>query len=166
MHFWLLDRFFISPSIISFSTRKFKRRWRTMSKIRQHLNDQIVPLICYTSPPSPPPPQSLPVSRSTTPPPYLVEVEPPSAVAQIHTPPPCITLLPPTLKSSKRKRKKRKRRMDDYRDRAHVRPPTPPPILQVPLAVTSVPNRNINRSYGSMNARDPPETKLPAHLLC
>jgi hypothetical protein len=56
--------------------------------------------------------------------------------------------------------------MTTYRDRAYVRPPTPPPILQVPLAVTSVRNRNINRSYGSMNARDPPETKLPAHLLC
>jgi hypothetical protein len=86
-----------------------------------------------------------------------VKVEPPGAAAQTLTPPSRMTLLPPSLKSSKRKRKKRKRRMDEYRDRVYVRPPTPPPIFQAPLAVTSVPNRNINRSYGSMNARDPPD---------
>jgi hypothetical protein len=99
-----------------------------MTKIRRHLNDLIVPLICYTSPP----PQPIPVPRSITPPPYLEEVEPPSAVVQIHTPPPCMTLLPPTLKSSKLKQKKRKRRMDDYLDRVYVRPPTPLPYSKLP----------------------------------
>jgi hypothetical protein len=57
--------------------------------------------------------------------------------------------------------------MDEYREgRAHVRPPPTAPIHPVPLATTSVTNRRLNRSCGSINARDPPDTKRGSRLSC
>jgi hypothetical protein len=66
------------------------------------------------------------------------------------TPPPVssFVLLSPPPHTHKQKRK-RKRRMNSYRlFRPH---PTPPPIMQVPLAITSVPDIHRNRSVGSYN---------------
>jgi hypothetical protein len=44
--------------------------------------------------------------------------------------------------------------MDFYRK--YSRSPSPPPILQTPLAMTMAPDVHHNRSAGSFNTRDPP----------
>jgi hypothetical protein len=79
------------------------------------------------------------------------------------TPIPSFVPLPPPPHRHRR-RKKRQRRMDFYRK--YYRPLPPRSILHVPLAVTSAPKRNLNRSFGSMNARDPPDPKRCVRLSC
>ena len=160
---WLLDSFFLSPIRLSHTTRKFRRRWCTMTKLRNGLHARIVPLICYSSPPSPPIPtlsRSPPSFRPITPPPFVLDFEVSvSPYDQLRTPSPCMITLPPVLNLRKRKRRKRKRRMDNYRTPGFVRLPPQRPLIQIPLAVTSVINRHKNRSCGSINTRDPPEHK-------
>ncbi len=58
-----------------------------------------------------------------------------------------------------RRRKKRKRRRHQRKEFYHryYRPPRSPPILQVPLAFTAVPDKHVNRSFGSSNSLEPPD---------
>ena len=57
-------------------------------------------------------------------------------------------------RSKRKKRKHRQRRMDFYR-RYH-RPPKAPRIDHISLVVTTVPDKHVNRSFGSSNSLDPP----------
>jgi hypothetical protein len=115
---------------------------------------------------SPPPPTlSSPSFRPISPPLFVLDFEDStSPYDQMRTPSPGMIILPPVLNRHKRKRRKRKRRMDKYRSPGHVRPPLLSPLPQLPLAVTSVTNRHMSRSCGSINARDPPDRKRRLRL--
>jgi hypothetical protein len=108
-----------------------------MHKIRQRLNDPIVPLICYSVPPSPSPIPSNPihVPRSLTPPTTLDADEFLSIAAQLDTSPPCMIHVVSSLHilssppHRHRHKKKRKRRMDFYCK--YFRPPSSPKIFKL-----------------------------------
>ena len=173
---WLLDWFFLSPQILSYSTNKFCRKWRRMVRMRRDLNVSIAQRIQFSFPPCPPPMSgavTLPLSETMpliTQSPVEIISPPlcgPNDINVFNTPTPSedrgVTpttslVMPHPSRHKRHKKRKRKRRMDFYKK--YFRPSPPPPqILQLPLAVTSMLDIHRSRSAGSFNVKDPPGTK-------
>ena len=158
---WLLDPAFID---VPPSAATIQLRWSQMRRLRIQLASHVNKLIQ-----SLPPTISPAIHRIIEHPVPLVAITP---VALSETP--HITALrrqcpkqlrrkrPLTIvysllvgRSKQKKRRHRKRRMEFYRH--YHRPPKVLPIFQILLEVTSIPDKFVNRSFGSSNSLDPPE---------
>ena len=167
---WLLDWFFLTPSTISYSTNKFRRQWRLMTKIRRGLSNSILLRRKYSSPPYLPPKSKVDLEHMvlatstmtlTFPSNESSKADDPSFSSCVFTPTenievtPSFSLVMPLPSRHRRyKKRRRKRRMDFYK--RYYRLPPPPKIPQLPLADTAIPDLHRSRSAGSYNIKDPP----------
>lgn len=159
---WLLDSYFISPPSLSYSTGKFRRQWRLMLKMRRRLNDAILSKVRYTSytyiPPIPPPlPTDVPPSFESVSPSVVSPLSNGTCDAPL--------IFPPPPHSRKRKHRKRHRRQWN-RMRKRLRPPDPLSMQKLQLVQTTIPDKLVNRSFGSLNARDPPYRQHCDAVMC
>jgi hypothetical protein len=142
-----------SPLSISYSTGKFRRKWRLMVKMRRSFNDAIRPHICYTSysyiPRVSPPPSIAILSP-------IENASPLDSSPLVYFPPPVLLVFPPPPHYRKRKHRKRRRRRWNL-FRKYFRPSDTASIEKVQLIQTMIPDKLVNRSFGSLNARDPPD---------
>jgi hypothetical protein len=63
--------------------------------------------------------------------------------------------VPPIIFPLRHKQKRKQRRMEYYFSRILVHPPVNPQIPQQQSAINSIPNKYVNRSFGSSDSLDP-----------
>ena len=153
--------------------------WRLMIRFRRMLNKGIIQHVrsctpvkhsLSTPPPPPPPPIASPIPAPKVSLPGIVpklsasvplQTAPKKDASRVPRRKRGRKLIPPLYISVfiGRRRKKRKRRRHQRREFYHryYRPTRSPPIPHVPLADTAVPDKHVNRSFGSSNSLDPPD---------